>query len=45
MAIAQLMLSLLFGRILVDLVDSENGDPLWTQATLDSLEYLLNPQN
>jgi hypothetical protein len=45
MAIAQLMLSLLFGRILVDLVDSENGDPLWTQATLDSLEFLLNPQS
>lgn len=45
MAIAQLMLSLLFGRILVDLVDTENGDPLWTQATLDSLEFLLNPQS
>jgi AcrR family transcriptional regulator len=45
MAIAQLMLSLLFGRILVDLVDNEHGDPLWTQAVLRSLEYLLNPQN
>ena len=45
MAIAHLMLSLLFGRILVDLVGSENGDQLWTNATLESLEYLLNPQN
>jgi AcrR family transcriptional regulator len=45
MAIAHLMLSLLFGRILVDLVDSENGDQLWTGATMESLEYLLNPQN
>lgn len=45
MAIAHLMLSLLFGRILVDLVDSENGDQLWTSATMESLEYLLNPQN
>ena len=45
MAIAQLMLSLLFGRILGDLVGSENGDQLWTQATLDSLEFLLNPQS
>ncbi len=45
MAIAHLMLSLLFGRILVDLVGSENCDQLWTNATLESLEYLLNPQN
>ena len=45
MGIAQIMLSLLFGRILVDLVDDETSDQLWTQATLESLEYLLNPQN
>jgi AcrR family transcriptional regulator len=45
MGIAQIMLSLLFGRILVDLVGDETSDQLWTQATLESLEYLLNPQN
>jgi AcrR family transcriptional regulator len=45
MGIAQIMLSLLFGRILVDLVGDETGDQLWTQATLESLEYLLNPQS
>ena len=45
MGIAQIMLSLLFGRILVDLTGDENGDQLWTQATLESLEYLLNPQD
>jgi AcrR family transcriptional regulator len=45
MAIAQIMLSLLFGRILVDLVGDETGDQLWTQATLESLEYLHNPQS
>jgi len=45
MGIAQIMLSLLFGRILVDLVGDETGDQLWTQATLESLEYLLNPQD
>lgn len=44
MAISQIMLSLLFGRILVDLVGSEHGDQLWTNATMESLEYLLNPQ-
>jgi len=45
MGIAQIMLSLLFGRILVDLVGDETGDQLWTQATLESLEYLLYPQS
>jgi AcrR family transcriptional regulator len=45
MGIAQIMLSLLFGRILVDLVGDETSDQLWTQATLESLEYLLNPQS
>ena len=45
MGIAQIMLSLLFGRILVDLVCDETSDQLWTQATLESLEYLLNPQS
>jgi AcrR family transcriptional regulator len=45
MGIAQIMLSLLFGRILVDLVGDETSDQLWTQATQESLEYLLNPQN
>ena len=45
MGIAQIMLSLLFGRILVDLVGDETSDQLWTQATLESLEYLLNTQS
>jgi AcrR family transcriptional regulator len=45
MGIAQIMLSLLFGRILVDLVGDETSDQMWTQATLESLEYLLNPQS
>jgi AcrR family transcriptional regulator len=43
MGIAQIMLSLLFGRILVDLVGDETSDQLWTQATLESLEYLIKP--
>ena len=43
LAIAHWILSLMFGRVLVDVAQDQSADSEWLDATMISLRYLLNP--